>query len=116
MNKKLISAMLCATMAAGMLAGCGSSSGSSSASSVASATADTAASTEAAADTASTQAAGTTADSSQMTIGISMPTKSLERWNRDGSYLKEQFESKGYNVELTYSDNKSAQRTMISRV
>ena len=24
-------------------------------------------------------------------IGISMPTKSLERWNRDGSYLKEQF-------------------------
>ena len=110
MNKKLISAMLCATMAAGMLAGCGSSSGSSSASSVASATADTAASTEAAADTASTQAAGTTADSSQMTIGISMPTKSLERWNRDGSYLKEQFESKGSNVELTYSDNKSAQQ------
>jgi putative multiple sugar transport system substrate-binding protein len=34
-----------------------------------------------------------------------MPTKSLERWNRDGSYLKEQFESAGYEVELTYSDN-----------
>jgi len=39
-----------------------------------------------------------------------MPTKSLERWNRDGSYLKKQFESKGYKVELTYSDNKSAQQ------
>ncbi len=109
MNKKLVSTMLCVAMAAGMLAGCGSSSSSSSASSEAVTTADAAA-TEAAADTAATEAAGTTKDPSQMTIGISMPTKSLERWNRDGSYLKEQFESKGYNVELTYSDNKSAQQ------
>ncbi len=39
------------------------------------------------------------------TIGISLPTKSLERWNRDGIYLKEQFESQGYNVELRYSND-----------
>lgn len=38
-------------------------------------------------------------------IGISLPTKSLERWNRDGIYLKEQFESQGYNVELRYSND-----------
>jgi putative multiple sugar transport system substrate-binding protein len=38
-------------------------------------------------------------------IGIAMPTQSLERWNRDGSYLQEQFEAAGYEVELTYSDN-----------
>ena len=38
-------------------------------------------------------------------VGLSMPTKSLERWNRDGTYLKEQFEAAGYKVELTYSDN-----------
>ena len=43
-------------------------------------------------------------------IGISMPTKSLERWNRDGSYLKEQFEAAGYKVELTYSDNDAVQQ------
>lgn len=43
-------------------------------------------------------------------IGISMPTKSLERWNRDGSYLKQQFEAAGYSVELTYSDNKIPQQ------
>lgn len=43
-------------------------------------------------------------------IGISMPTKSLERWNRDGSYLKEQFEAAGYEVELTYSDNDAVQQ------
>lgn len=33
-------------------------------------------------------------------IGISMPTQSLERWNRDGSYLEEQFKAAGYDVEL----------------
>ena len=43
-------------------------------------------------------------------VGISMPTKSLERWNRDGSYLKEQFEAAGYQVELTYSDNDVVQQ------
>ena len=39
-----------------------------------------------------------------------MPTKSLERWNRDGSYLEEQFKSKGYEVKLTFSDNKIDQQ------
>lgn len=43
-------------------------------------------------------------------VGISMPTKSLERWNRDGSYLKQQFEALGYTAELTYSDNDSDQQ------
>ena len=38
-------------------------------------------------------------------VGISMPTQSLERWNRDGSYLDEQFKSAGYETILTYSDN-----------
>ena len=38
-------------------------------------------------------------------IGISMPTQSLERWNRDGSYLQKQFEDAGYEVELIYSYN-----------
>ena len=31
-------------------------------------------------------------------VGLSMPTKSLERWNRDGTYLKEQFEAAGYRL------------------
>ena len=38
-------------------------------------------------------------------IGISMPTQSLERWNRDGSYLDEQFKAAGYETIVTYSDN-----------
>jgi len=43
-------------------------------------------------------------------VGIAMPTKSLERWNRDGEYLKAQFESAGYSVELKYSDNDTNQQ------
>lgn len=43
-------------------------------------------------------------------IGISMPTKSLERWNRDGSYLDEQFKAAGFATQVTYADNKSEQQ------
>ena len=39
------------------------------------------------------------------TVGIAMPAKFLERWNRDGEYLKRRFEEAGYNVELRFSDN-----------
>ena len=42
-------------------------------------------------------------------IGISMPTQSLERWNRDGQYLKAQFDAAGYETQLTYSDNNGEQ-------
>ncbi len=45
------------------------------------------------------------AEAAPKKVGIAMPTKSLERWNRDGAYLKEQFENAGYVVELRYSDN-----------
>ena len=48
--------------------------------------------------------------SGKKVIGIAMPTKSLERWNRDGSYLKEKFEAKGYEVSLKFSDNKIDQQ------
>lgn len=39
------------------------------------------------------------------TIGIAMPSKTIERWSRDGEYLKECFESRGYEVEMRYSDD-----------
>ena len=39
----------------------------------------------------STSGSGSAADGAQK-IGISMPTQSLERWNRDGSYLDQQFQ------------------------
>lgn len=57
---------------------------------------------------AASQPAGS--DSSAKTVGIAMPTQSLERWNRDGAYLDEQFKAAGYNTIVTYSDNKNEQQ------
>lgn len=99
MKKKLLSLILAGTMAFAMAA-CGSTSGSTSSDSSASSDSSTSTDASASTDTASTD----------KTVGIAMPTKSLERWNRDGSYLQKQFESKGYKVELTYSDNKIDQQ------
>lgn len=48
-------------------------------------------------------------------VGLSMPTQSLERWNRDGSYLDEQFKSAGYETIITYSDNDPTVRSATSR-
>lgn len=55
-------------------------------------------------------AQGESGESGALKIGISMPTQSLERWNRDGSYLDEQFKAAGYETILTYSDNKNEQQ------
>lgn len=85
------------------LAGCGSSSASTSAD-----TKDSAESTEAADDTA--EESGDTAAAGTGKIGISMPTQSLERWNRDGAYLDEQFKQAGFETVLTYSDNDSGKQ------
>ena len=40
-----------------------------------------------------------------------MPTKSLERWNRDGSHLESLLKTAGYQVSLQYADNKHDQQT-----
>lgn len=50
------------------------------------------------------------ADTEAVKIGISLPTQSLERWNRDGAYLAEQFKSAGYETVLSYADNDSARQ------
>jgi len=48
-------------------------------------------------------------------VGVSMPTKSLQRWNEDGSYLEQKFTAAGYEVILEYGgDNDVA--TQISQI
>ncbi len=44
-------------------------------------------------------------DPSAKTVGIVMPSKSIERWGRDGEYLRSLFTEEGYNVELRFSDD-----------
>jgi putative multiple sugar transport system substrate-binding protein len=40
-----------------------------------------------------------------LTIGVSMPTQTSERWIADGNSVKEQLEKKGYQVELQYAND-----------
>ena len=39
-------------------------------------------------------------------VGVTMPTKSLQRWNEDGANVKAALEAKGFRVDLQYADNK----------
>src|SRR4051794_26258409 len=39
------------------------------------------------------------------TVGISMPTKSSERWVADGNNMAEQFKNLGYQTDLQYGDD-----------
>ncbi len=43
-------------------------------------------------------------------VGIAMPTKSLERWNRDGAHLDELLQGSGFETSLQYADNKVDQQ------
>ena len=95
MKKKVFAAILSALMAVS-LAACGGGSAGSSAAAPAEST-----------KTESTAASTAPAAEGAKKIGISMPTQSLERWNRDGQYLDEKFKAAGYETILTFPDNKS---------
>jgi putative multiple sugar transport system substrate-binding protein len=101
--KKLI-AMIMALAMMLSLAACGSSDSSSTSDGAESPAAEESAATEESSE------GSEAAESNGQMVGIAMPTKSLERWNRDGEYLKEQFEAAGYTVELSYSDNDTDQQ------
>ena len=38
-------------------------------------------------------------------VGVSMPTKDLQRWNQDGDNMQKQLEAAGYEVDLQYASN-----------
>ena len=107
MKRKLLGALLSTAMVASLTVGCGGGNDTT--------PADTPADTEALADE-ETPADNEADDASAPAaagggkIGISMPTQSLERWNRDGAYLDEQFKAAGFETVLTYSDNDSGKQ------
>ena len=47
--------------------------------------------------------AGASAAPEDLSIGVSMPTETSERWIADGAAVKEQLEAKGYTVDLQYA-------------
>ncbi len=57
-----------------------------------------------------TAASGGSSASGGGLIGIAMPTKSLERWNKDGANLESLLKAEGYTTSLQYADNKVDQQ------
>ena len=55
---------------------------------------------------------GTTAMAEK--VGVSMPTKDLQRWNQDGDNMKAMLEEAGYEVDLQYASNDV--QTQLSQV
>jgi len=60
------------------------------------------------------QATSTSGSGKGKLVGVTMPTKSLQRWNEDGANVKKALEEKGYKVDLQYADNK--QETQNSQI
>ncbi len=47
-------------------------------------------------------------------VGITLPTKDLFRWEQDGSYMKEQLEKAGYEVDLQFAADDT--NTQVSQI
>ncbi len=93
-----------ATVAVGALAACSSSDSSTT-------TTTTTTTTDTAADTADA------AVEQNLLVGVSMPTKDLQRWVQDGENMQAELEAAGYSVDLQYADNDiSMQVTQIQNM
>ena len=57
------------------------------------------------ADTATPAATGSAGAAAKGTIGVAMPTKTSERWIKDGEYMKQTLEAAGYTVNLQYAND-----------
>ena len=113
MKKKLLSAILSMTMVAALLAGCGSTAATDAAAPAATAEEAAPAAEEEAApaaeeaapadDAAAEEAAPAAAAGGK--VGVSMPTKDLQRWNQDGANMEKELKEAGYEVDLQYANN-----------
>ena len=94
MSKKILSALLATAMTATLLVGCGGSQEAAPAADAPAATEEAAPAEEAA-----------PVEANGIKIGVSMPTKDLQRWNQDGDNMKKELEAAGYEVDLQYAAN-----------
>ena len=51
---------------------------------------------------------GTTVHAEGEKVGVSMPTKDLQRWNQDGANMEKELTDAGYEVELQFASNDPA--------
>jgi len=51
------------------------------------------------------ESAGGKGENDKKTVGLAMPTKSSERWVKDGENMEMEFEALGYNVDMQYAED-----------
>ena len=56
-------------------------------------------------ETSSDGGSAASANPADITVGVAMPTKTSERWIKDGDYIKQQLEAAGYKVNLQYAND-----------
>ena len=114
MKKKLVSMILATAMVAATLVGCGNSGSSETTAPAAEAPAAEAEAPAAEEPAAEEPAAEAPAAATGNKVGVSMPTKDLQRWNQDGSNMQKELEAAGYEVDLQYASNDPA--TQVSQI
>ncbi|MBQ1172441.1 MAG: sugar-binding protein [Lachnospiraceae bacterium] len=109
MKKKLLSAVLSVAVVASLLVGCGSGTETTTSEETTETTEEAEATeeTEATEEATSTEGAGTR-------VGVSMPTKDLQRWNQDGDNMEAELKAAGYEVDLQYASNDV--QTQVSQI
>ena len=121
MKKRLFSVLLSAAMTATLLAGCGGGAAAPAPAAEGEAKTEEAAPAPAAEGEAKTEEAAPAADApaadasvAGKKVGVSMPTKDLQRWNQDGANMESQLKAAGYDVDLQYASNDV--QTQLSQV
>ena len=109
MKRKLLSALLSTALAATLLAGCAAAPATSAPAADAAPAAEADAGSEEAAP-----AAEAPAGEAGGKVGVSMPTKDLQRWNQDGANMQSELEAAGFEVDLQFASNDV--QTQLSQV
>ncbi len=82
MKKRLISSLVCLSLLATLFVGCGNN-----------------------ANKPTSESSGSVAAGGTKVVGVSMPTKDLQRWNQDGENMTKELTAAGYEVDLQYASN-----------
>ena len=95
--QRLAKMFLGATLAVSMLAGCTGDNGGAASTDGGNAGSSTTTATSTTSDSGNTDTAPAPANGTK--VGVSMPTKDLQRWNQDGANMESQLKQAGYEVE-----------------
>ena len=100
--KKFAKALLGAALSVSMLAGCGGSAGGNT---DGGSTTTTTTTTTTATSTTTDDGGSAPAAAAGQKVGVSMPTKDLQRWNQDGANMESELKAAGYEVDLQFAAN-----------